>query len=141
MSDAKGVLELYRQFDPNQRVDNETAVELLDASTRRGVRIFTLTEDVHHAVAPIVVATAMAVLIPNLVGDGRQQMVVENIVVDKYSHGKGYGRRLMEEVEQWAREQNCRKIIIVSHHKFNADGFYHALGYESDSSSVFIKRL
>ena len=42
--------------------------------------------------------------------------------------GRGWGQRLMREVEAEARRRGCTQVILSSH-SFQAPGFYSALGY------------
>lgn len=54
----------------------------------------------------------------------------------------GAGHRLMQAAEQWAREQGCWAIYLRSHvSRADAHQFYHKIGYEIVTSSVFRKPL
>lgn len=135
MPNVRGVLELYKHFDHNQLGYEDLAGEIEVTLGDPNTRIFTVEVDGQ------VLATAHATVIPNLVGSGHPQMVVENIITDPKHQGRGLGRLLLDQVEAWARHRECRKIIIVSNKKFSAQGFYESQNFEGKSSEVFIKRL
>ena len=67
---------------------------------------------------------------------------IGGLVVDAGARRSGAGRRLMQAAEQWAREQECWAIYVRSHMtRTDAHQFYHTMGYETVTSSVFRKRL
>lgn len=136
MPNVAGVLNLYAEvFNPSQFPVSELREKMDALLANPDYRLFTIEVDGK------VVSTMMAVLMRNLVGDGRDQMVVENIATHPDFQRRGLGKLVYEQVEAWAKEKNCRKIIIVSNEKFAAGDFYRSLGFESESSSVYLKRL
>lgn len=67
---------------------------------------------------------------------------IGGLVVDAVVRRSGAGRRLLQAAEQWAREQGCWSIYLRSHvTRTDAHQFYHMMGYETVTSSVFRKRL
>jgi GNAT superfamily N-acetyltransferase len=53
------------------------------------------------------------------------------LVVAESARGRGVGTRLVNEAEEWAREQGARKIALTSAlHRDEAHDFYKRLGYE-----------
>lgn len=136
MHTAQGVLELYKEFDPYQQ-NVLSRLQMLEEN--RDYKLFTIWENVNGEA--MVVATAMGVLIRNLVGNGQDQALVENIIVHPKFRYQGIGKKLMQEVADWAKRHNCRKLIVVSNRKYGAKDFYESCGYENNSSQVFIKRL
>lgn len=53
------------------------------------------------------------------------------LVVAESARGRGVGTRLVNEAEEWAREQGARKIALTSAlHREEAHDFYKRLGYE-----------
>ncbi|KAJ7316682.1 hypothetical protein JRQ81_002844 [Phrynocephalus forsythii] len=55
-----------------------------------------------------------------------QSLFVETVVVAKALRGKGYGRKLMEAVEDYARSRGYRRLHLTTHDK---QTFYAHLGY------------
>ena len=53
------------------------------------------------------------------------------LVVSERARGRGVGTRLVNEAEEWARDQGARKIALTSAlHREEAHDFYKRLGYE-----------
>ena len=64
------------------------------------------------------------------------------IVVDKNYRGKGYGKRLMEKIEEWAKENNCNGIRLTSNtNRKEAHLFYENMGYKSEKESKYFIKL
>jgi len=64
------------------------------------------------------------------------------IVVDKNYRGKGYGKRLMEKIEEWAKENNCNGIRLTSNaNRKEAHLFYEKIGYKSEKESKYFIKL
>jgi len=61
----------------------------------------------------------------------------EEIFVESEHRNSGLGRNLMEEFENWAKENNCRISALATR---RAASFYQALSYE-ESASYFKKQL
>lgn len=66
--------------------------------------------------------------------EGEKAAKIERVSVISQYRGKGVGRLLIEEAEQWIRELGYKKIIITS--RDEAVGFYEALGYEADYNKI-----
>jgi GNAT superfamily N-acetyltransferase len=60
------------------------------------------------------------------------------VVIDKKYRGKGYGKRLMEEMEEWAKENNCNGIRLTSK---EAHSFYKKMGYKSEKEGKYFIKL
>lgn len=65
------------------------------------------------------------VRLSRVVGHGNS-LFVESVVVTKVERGKGYGRTLMEETEQYARSRGFKRLCLTTHDKQH---FYAHLGY------------
>ncbi|MBN1814154.1 MAG: GNAT family N-acetyltransferase [Anaerolineae bacterium] len=68
---------------------------------------------------------------------------IEGLVVDEACRGRGIGRLLVRQIEQWVREQGCSTIYVRSNIiREGAHVFYQSLGYENIKTSLtFRKRL
>ncbi|MDF2679751.1 MAG: N-acetyltransferase [Brevibacillus sp.] len=89
-----------------------------------------------------VVGSAMGIVCHDLCGNGRPFMLIENVVVDPSSRGKGIGRELMTDLERFGREQRCKYVILVSEaERTDSHHFYESLGYPAGEEMGFKKRL
>jgi len=61
---------------------------------------------------------------------------VEEVAVREQDRGRGIGRALMSEFEQWATAQGCALIAVATR---RAAPFYRALGYEE--SAAYFRKL
>lgn len=56
---------------------------------------------------------------------------VDNLVVHPSHRGHGYGSRMMEQLEQIARERECNLMVLDSYtSNYSSHRLYHRLGYE-----------
>lgn len=64
---------------------------------------------------------------------GHPRAYVDILVVGENAEGHGVGRALMAQVEQWARERDCREVVLdVFSGNEHAIGFYERCGYQPD---------
>lgn len=64
------------------------------------------------------------------------------LCVDAAYRGRGHGRELMIEAEEWLRDRKAPKIqLMVRSDNANAEKFYPELGYEVQAVTVLGKRL
>lgn len=132
----KTLFDLYGFFSHEQKSEKELSKQLTAISNDENYRILEYVD------GGDVVASIMVVIIHNLVGRGRDFMIIENVIVDPAHRRKGHIRRLFLEAELWAKERDCFKIIVISNKKYEtAKKAYEAMGFESESSNVFIKHL
>ncbi|ELV10416.1 N-alpha-acetyltransferase 80 [Tupaia chinensis] len=73
--------------------------------------------------APIVVGHARL----SRVLDQPQSLLVETVVVARALRGRGFGRRLMEGLEVFARARGFRRLHLTTHDQLH---FYSHLGYQ-----------
>ncbi|KAL1130934.1 hypothetical protein AAG570_012175 [Ranatra chinensis] len=58
---------------------------------------------------------------------GGDEIIIETVVIHPDHRGKGWGRILMEDAEEYARRKGKKKIYLSTR---NQEGFYKRLGYE-----------
>lgn len=57
---------------------------------------------------------------------------VLGLAVSKHSQGKGYGKKLMQSVEAWAKEMKCTVVRLNSEvNRTGAHCFYEKIGYKN----------
>ena len=68
---------------------------------------------------------------------------VGGLVVDEAHRNQGIGARLMERAEEWARERDCRGVMLRSRStRKDAHAFYKRLGYSDiKTQDVFLKEF
>ena len=89
-----------------------------------------------------VISTCYCLIIPNLTRLGSSIAFVENVVTDKEYRGQGLGRKVMEMAIEFARENNCYKVILQSaSFRKEAHQFYKNLGFDGESKKAFIMKL
>jgi ribosomal protein S18 acetylase RimI-like enzyme len=74
---------------------------------------------------------------PTAIFTQRRYAVVDSAVVNKDYQGMGVGRKLMETVHEWARD-NGAESVELNVYEFNADAisFYEHLGYKTISRKM-----
>jgi acetyltransferase len=72
---------------------------------------------------------AMAHLAPSSAANAPHRAEVQGVAVASEARGTGVGRRLMEAVEQAARERGLTLLWLTTHDGSDACAFYEAVGY------------
>lgn len=73
----------------------------------------------------------LGVVFEDICGDCRPILLIENVAVLESYQGRGVGKRMFEEIENWGREMDCHYEILVSGmSRTGAHKFYQALGFE-----------
>ena len=89
-----------------------------------------------------VISTCYCLIIPNLTRLGSSIAFVENVVTDSEYRGQGLGRKVMEKAIDFARKNNCYKVILQSaSFRKEAHQFYKNLGFDGESKKAFIMKL
>src|SRR5690606_28177519 len=117
----------------NPDMGKDEYAELLDIVTSEGEIIVGLFEDQH-------LVGLVGYWICHQIWCGKF-LEPDHLIVDPACRGKGYGRLLMDYLEQKAREYGC-KLVLLKSYKANAaaTAFYQSLGYV-DPGNVFVKPL
>jgi GNAT superfamily N-acetyltransferase len=86
--------------------------------------------------------SVMGIVCADICGDCQPFMVLENMIVSENARGKGIGRKLVEQLEEYAKQRNCTYIMLVSLIKRKgAHKFYESLGFGLDVVQGFKKYL
>ncbi len=73
----------------------------------------------------------LGVVFEDICGDCRPILLIENVAVLREYQGKGVGRAMFQEIENWGRAMDCHYEILVSGlQRTGAHKFYEALGFE-----------
>jgi ribosomal protein S18 acetylase RimI-like enzyme len=66
--------------------------------------------------------------------------LLEDVIVRREHRGSGLGRRLVEQVLDWAREQGMTRITLLADQDNQAAlDFYRRLGFEKSNMTVLRK--
>jgi len=131
--DLPGILVLYKQFHPGEQpIGMDAADKLWEQSGRQGLKYFIAAD------GDRVVSTLNIAVIPNLTRGGRSNAFIENVVTDEEYRRKGIGRKLIEKAVNYARENNCYKVVLLSSMKRKeAHVFYESCGFDGNSKRGF----
>ena len=59
-----------------------------------------------------------------------KQLEVDNVIIDNNLQSKGYGKKLFEFIEKWAKENSCKTIELNTYvQNSKSHKFYYNLGY------------
>ena len=88
------------------------------------------------------IGSVMGILCQDTVGECRPFVVLENLIVSPNYRKMGLGKKLINFIEDWARENNSYFVMFMSLAKRKeAHAFYEALGYSQEISNGFKKYL
>lgn len=74
--------------------------------------------------------------------EGGKVLLLEDVIIRPQHRGAGLGRRMIEHVQEWAREQGMTRVtLLADRDNTPALDFYARLGFESSSMNVLRKRL
>ena len=137
--DLESLIKLYEQLDgANGDFTAEDARKIWkdEIEGNKKIKYFGAVENGK------VISTCYCLIIPNLTRLGSSIAFVENVVTDKEYRGQGLGRKVMEKAIEFARENNCYKVILQSaSFRKEAHQFYKNLGFDGESKKAFILKL
>ncbi len=87
--------------------------------------------------------TGMAnALITVSTAEGGRVLLLEDVIVRREHRGGGLGRRLVEHVLDWAREQGITRVtLLADRDNRSALDFYRKLGFEHSNMMVLRRKL
>ena len=131
------LLELYKQFEQNDDIINEiTAKNIWEIIKKQNIKYFVAKNNGK------IIASCYICIIPNLTRSGKSIGFIENVITDKEYRRKGIGKNIMENAINYAKTQNCYKVILQSGNKrTEAHKFYELLGFDGESKKAFDLRL
>ena len=132
--DLQGLLALYKQLNPEEElIDLEKAYSIWDATEKNNTtRYFIAVDDKK------VVSTCNITLVPNLTRNGKPFAIIENVITDNDYRRQGIGKKVIENAVQYARENNCYKVVLLSSAKrTDSHKFYESIGFNGSSKKGF----
>ena len=89
-----------------------------------------------------IVGSVLGVICNELFGQCNPFMVLEDVAVLKTHRRLGIAKRLMIEIEEYAKNAKCSMILFVSsEHSAGAHKLYESVGYGIDKVNGYRKRL
>ncbi len=74
--------------------------------------------------------------------EGGRVLLLEDVIVRREHRGGGLGRRLVEHVLDWAREQGITRVtLLADRDNRSALDFYRKLGFEHSNMMVLRRKL
>lgn len=137
--DLESLIKLYEQLDDangNFTAEDARKIWKTEIEGNKKIKYFGAVENGK------VISTCYCLIIPNLTRLGSSIAFVENVVTDSEYRGQGLGRKVMEMAIEFARENNCYKVILQSaSFRKEAHQFYKNLGFDGESKKAFIMKL
>ena len=137
--DLESLIKLYEQLDgANGDFTAEDARKIWKAEIEgnKNIKYFGAVENNK------VISTCYCLIIPNLTRLGSSIAFIENVVTDSEYRGQGLGHKVMKKAIEFARENNCYKVILQSaSFRKEAHQFYKNLGFDGESKKAFIMKL
>ena len=137
--DLESLIKLYKQLDGtngNFTAEDAHTIWKAEIEGNKKIKYFGAVENGK------VISTCYCLIIPNLTHLGSSIAFVENVVTDSEYRGQGLGRKVMEMAIEFARENNCYKVILQSaSFRKEAHQFYKNLGFDGESKKAFIMKL
>jgi GNAT superfamily N-acetyltransferase len=132
-----GILALYKQLVPGEEpLDIDEADKIWEKSERQGIKYFVAVD------GATVAASLYIAIIPNLTRNGRSNGFIENVITDTRYRRKGIGKTLIKMAVEYAKENNCYKVVLLSAvRRKEAHSFYASCGFDGDSKQGFELRL
>ncbi len=137
--DLESLIKLYKQLDDTNNdftAEDARKIWKTEIEGNKKIKYFGAVENGK------VISTCYCLIIPNLTRLGSSIAFVENVVTDSEYRGQRLGRKVMEMAIEFARENNCYKVILQSaSFRKEAHQFYKNLGFDGESKKAFIMKL
>ena len=129
LSDLPALAGLYQQFW-NEQSDITRMEEAFRKISHAGTHIVLCAED-----EEMLIGSVMGVVCPELYGDCRPFLVIENMIVDRNVRRQGVGYALLQELEIRAKARQCTQMILVTEkNRLDACSFYEAYGFQKHTT-------
>ena len=134
--DMESLAALYYQFWNTPSNVEKMSEKFLDLQSNDAYILLCAVEDER------VVGSVTGTVCEELFGECLPFLLVENMIVDKNFRRRGVGKALFSELEQRAKKNGCRQIILVTESdREDARGFYTSLGFHPTKNAGFKKKI
>lgn len=137
--DVKNLIELYKQLNPEIDIDSVSPILMDDyfygISLGGNFNIFVLKVDNK------IVSTCTFAIIPNIAQGMKPNGIIESFVTDKDNRRKGYGKKLIEYILEFARDIGCLKVSLLTKNDNEAIQIYENVGFKENIRRSFVLTL
>ncbi|GHV70983.1 acetyltransferase [Spirochaetia bacterium] len=133
-TEIPSLLELYKQLNPlNEIIINEIAAKNIWKEIEKyNIKYYAAKENGK------IIGSCYICIIPNLTRGGKSIGFIENVITDKEYRRKGIGKNIIKKAIEYAKEQNCYKVLLQSGNKrTEAHKFYESIGFDGKSKKAF----
>lgn len=127
IEDLQGLLDLYTELTPyNNSI--EKSVDIYNEILKDEKYLLLVAKEEGE-----IVGSALGVCCLLLALDGGRFLAIEDVIVKEELRGRGVGKKLMENLDEFAIKNNCvYSIVVSSAHRKNAHKFYENIGFTED---------
>ncbi len=136
-NDFERIMELYRQLQPEDPVladgsDHAVFRKILGSD---GLYLFVLED---HG---LIQSTCYLNVIPNITRSASPYGIIENVVTDESSRGRGHGKNIVRHALQTAWHGGCYKVMLqTGSKKESTHAFYRACGFSGEDKHGYVAR-
>ena len=124
LEDIQGLLELYKALTPFEN-SLEKSIEIYKEILQDDQYLILVAKDNNE-----VIGSVFGVCCKSLAVGGNSFLVIEDVIVKDNLRGKGIGKKLINTLDEFAKEKYCVYAIIVSSdYRKEAHVFYENLGF------------
>ena len=133
-SDLEGILELYRQLNPDDpELSPDKAHAIWDEILSGPFSRYFVAVDSGRIVSSCCIS-----IIPNLTRSGRPFAVIENVITERNFRNRGFGSMVLRAAVDYAESSDCYKVVLLSGVKRSeAHSFYEKQGFDGSSKKGF----
>ena len=124
IEDIQSLLELYKELTPFEN-SLEKSIEIYKEILQDDQYLIVVAKDNNE-----VIGSVFGVCCKSLAVGGNPFLVIEDVIVKDNLRGKGIGKKLMNTLDEFAKEKYCVYAILVSSdYRKEAHVFYENLGF------------
>lgn len=134
-SDFPRIIALYRQLHPDDPVLSDGKDRAVYETILRepSLSLFVLVDQGQ------IQSTCYLNVIPNITRSANPYAIIENVVTDETSRGRGYGKRIIAHALAAAWTAGCYKVMLQTGSKRESThAFYRACGFSGDDKHAYV---
>lgn len=133
--ELSSLLDLYKHLSPTDPQPDEEQLQQVWQQILSDPKIICWVVDLEGKL----IASCILVVVPNLTRNARPYALIENVVTHTDYRRQGIGKRLLQQVLQFAWSQDCYKVMLLSGvDRKEAHQFYEQVGFRRDRKVGFL---